>query len=45
MSDQGRKLYVGGFSYNYDDDQLRALCEKYGAIEDGMFLPQAFLIL
>ena len=35
MSEDGRKLYVGGLSWKYTDDDLRALCEKFGNIEDG----------
>ena len=35
MSDEGRKLYIGGLSWSYTDDDLRLLCEKYGTIDDG----------
>ena len=31
------KLYVGGLPFRFTEDDLRGLCEKYGAIEDGMY--------
>ena len=32
------KLFIGGLPFEYAEDDLRALCEKYGDIEDGKFL-------
>ena len=38
MSDEGRKLYIGGLSWGFTDDDLKELCEKHGTIEDGEIL-------
>ena len=37
MSEGGRKLYIGGISRDYDDEDLKRICEKHGNIDDGMF--------
>ena len=34
------KLYVGGLPFRFTNDDLRELCEKYGELEDGMYLVQ-----